>query len=543
MIFCAAMLAVQMVAGGVVCFAEEVEKAAELKFPARESFREFSDVWGGGKDGKGEVGGQHTKITVSPAELPYPLLKYRFNVYVTEIEAGNAAPLYEEAIAKLAEIQQSRERGVYQSEGYARAKFPELFKIPQDKIEENAVEKLRFNAFPLKTNYTKVYDVVTPSQELQLFQSLDSVYKLVEKASRKRECDWSYRRKLEGIATLLPEVQGLRQLGRYLQSKANWEIRNGNYDDAIKTIRLGWRITEHMEQSDFPCLVTLLVSTAIKGVMMGQIQLLSTQPDAPNLYPALTQIYRGNNLMQKGMQCEQYFWMLMNSNPAKFQELFENVSEKSSKEDCKQLLEDIVTTFAQVMQDFKNFDKEAAAKNLTTIISVACYPLGKEWLLTRGLTEAEINNLSVYQVVTPYIAQRIKATYDRMLVTAKLPIDADKVVTFFDEKEVTQMESPVDVYLSLFVPATMAAQKAFLRTEQALDLLLLKEAIRYHAATNDGKLPNSLDDIKQLHVNKIGATNNKPFKYQSKNNTATIDYYIPAYSDSRLEIIVEKEVK
>jgi hypothetical protein len=418
-----------------------------------------------------------------------------------------------------------------------------LFKVPEDKIDAEAVEKLRFNAFPLKPNYTKVYDVVTPEQEERLFHALNGVYILIEKASKKRECDWSYRRELKGIATLLPEVQGIRGLARYLQGKANWEIRNGKYDDAIKTIRLGFRMTEHLEQSDFPCLVTLLVSAAIKGVMMGQIQLISAQPDAPNLYPALTQLDRGQNLMQKSLQAEQFFWMLMQSNPAHFQELFEKVDEKSSKEDCKKLLEDIVATLISAMENFPDFDRESATTSFTTLLSVACYPLGKEWLLERGLTEAEINKLSTYQVVTPYIAQRIKATYDRMLVTAMLPIDADKVVTHFDEKEVTQMKSPIDVYLSLFVPATMSAKNAFLRTEQALDLLQLKEAIRYYAAVNDGNLPNSLDDIKQLHVTKIGATNNKPFKYHVEKNTAIIEYYIIGNGESKLEITVENAGK
>ncbi|MDR1270756.1 MAG: hypothetical protein LBK82_14665 [Planctomycetaceae bacterium] len=547
-ILIAATLLTSIVLPNAVCYA--ADDAPELKLPARETFREFYHKWNDiAADKKNGVKGQHLKITVTPAELPYPLLKYRFNTYITETESGNAAPLYSEAVARLNDVwTRTSRRDVYESRDYAKAKFPELFNTPTEKKEEETVKKLLFKAFPLKPYFEKVFDVVTPKQEEELFISLNGVYRLIEKASKKRECDWSYQMEYHGIVTLLDHVQNMRGLARYLDGKAEWEIRNGKYNDAVKTIRLGLRLAEHLEQSDTPCLVTLLIATAIKGIMLKNIQLLSTQPDSPNLYPALTQLARDKNTFQKGLQEEQFMWLISDSNPQKIQELFEQADE-NNKESCKTLLKSLTTTFVFRTNEFvfnayspKLREQEDTVNNAVTVVSLVCYPYGKERLLKRGLTEAEIDKLSVYQVVTPYIAEEIKTAYDKLLVTSMLPVDFKRTITDFIDDEGFRADSPLSIYLALILPAVQSARAAFLRTEQTIDLLQITEAIRYYAAVNDGKLPETLEKIEQLYVNTIGATNNKPFAYRVEGNTAIIDYFVNVGGDeSRLEITVEKK--
>ena len=67
-----------------------------IKMPACDSYRKPYDSW---DNEQTEDSGfqRRVKIAVSPAKFPYPLLKYRFNVYATELEPGNAAPLYSRA--------------------------------------------------------------------------------------------------------------------------------------------------------------------------------------------------------------------------------------------------------------------------------------------------------------------------------------------------------------------------------------------------------------------------------------------------------------
>ncbi|MDR1480720.1 MAG: hypothetical protein LBJ00_17485 [Planctomycetaceae bacterium] len=517
----------------------------ELKLPACEAFRSIynkrNDIE---TDKTNGVEGQHTKITVTPADLPCPLLKYRFNMYVTEMESGNAAPLYSEAYAKLENtIAQTLKANVYEKPEYAKAQFPELFNIPLEKQDENAIEKLSFKAFPSKSYFRKIWEVVTAEQEEKMFKSLQPVYNLIEKASKKRECDWSYQQKFWGFSTVLNYVTNIRLLCKYLEDKAEWEIRNGKYDDAVKTIRLGLRVAEHVEDSDFPCMITSLIALACRGVMLNDIMLLSAQPDAPNLYPALTQINRNKNMYKKGLQMEQ-FALFYAESPQESQELMEREDELNKEESEK-----VLKFFAQtIMEGFPNQPSDifvedvSEAKITTAAICLLCYRSGKTQLLKRGLTEAEIDKLSVYQVVTPFIVEELRIAYDKLIVANTLPIGSKHTaIEFSDDVESIGFDSPVDLYLQLFIPAVTAANKAILRTEQSIDLLQITEAIRYYAAFNNGNLPESLDQIEQLHVNKIGVVNNKPFAYRIEGDKAIIDYFILEQDKSRLEITLDKK--
>ena len=56
-----------------------------------------------------------------------------------------------------------------------------------------------------------------------------------------------------------------------------------------------------------------------------------------------------------------------------------------------------------------------------TVVCTLCYPQGRDRLLAQGRKAEDIEKLPVYQVVTPYVFQEIKAAYDRLLVTATFP--------------------------------------------------------------------------------------------------------------------------
>jgi hypothetical protein len=524
----------------------------EVTFPARDEFRDIyrksNDVE---TDTENGVEGQHTKITVTAAELPYPLLKYRFNTYITETESGNAAPLYAEAAAKLNEVKKLSDQAVYRSEDYAKANFPDAFNVPKAERDASTCYKLLFRAFPILAVNSSYYDGITAEKEDAAFAALKGVYHLIEKASVKRECDWSYLVENKGFFTLLPNADAVRKLGRYLQQKAEREIRYGKYDDAVKTIRLGLRLVEHTEQSDIPGAVLIIVAYQIKKDLLNAIQLLSTQPDAPNLYPALTQIHIDKSLVQRAVQTELFVWLSAeNSSPQKIQELFERIDDLNSEE-CKILLTSIVETYFQDRQ--VTLGKEGT-NNVIATVCLMSYLAGKERLLNRGLTEADIDKLSVYQVTAPYIAEQIKAGFDKMLVAAMLPVDFKYIPKDpkhtkidFDEYEQINSTSPAEIYLSVLSTSTRFARHLPLQNEQTIDLLQITEAIRHYAAVNNGKLPETLDQIDQLYVKKISATTNKPLTYRVKGNTAIIDYLATPFfrpkTISRLEITVEKNNK
>ena len=512
---------------------EPIEDGPKFKMPARESFREIVDDWTYARDA--EVPGRKLKVTVSPAELPYPLLKYRFNIYATEMESGNAAPLYSEAHARLnifrANVLADQ---VYRSQEYAEMMWPKQFdKEPLKGNEDIELTRLRFKAFPIQAMWaSEVPAEIDAAKEEWLYSATQSVFQLIEKGSKKRDCDWGYLTEYKGVATSLDHLQQMRDLARFLQGKANWEIRNGKYDDAVKTIRIGLQLAEHLKTSDFPCLVTSLVGIAIQGIMESEIRLLSAQPDAPNLYPALTQLVERNDIFQKSLQAEQY-WLFSRKN---VQEIFERM-DSATNDEYVMLLDEMLTLMFQVNQD--DYEKKFDTTNVRSLACIACYPYGKERLLKQGFSNENIDAMSVYRVVVPYILEEIKAAYDQLIVASSFPVDSKHTAIVFDDSSYMDVaESPARMYLIMLLPAVNAAKNANLRVQQSFDLLKITEAVRYYATVHDGKLPESLEAMEELYVTTINLMDGKPFVYRVEGDKAIIDF-MSTTGLSRLEIIVE----
>ncbi len=508
------------------------EAFGQVEKPARDGHREAKTYSRYDKEGEPFPEGItafYTRITVTPSALPDPLLRYRLNVMSTEKEPGNAAPLYVEALAELEKVRGRKMENLYKTEAYR--------KLDPDKDWE-AIMKLKFKAFPLYPYWNSDHYVeITPQEEQDLYESTSDVYRLLEKASRKRYYDWNDSFEFKGIATMLPHIQDSRTLARYLGGKADWEIRCGKYDEAVKTIRLGLALGEHIrESSPFNVLVTQLVGIAITGIFQAQIEHIVAQPDAPNLYPALTQLYIRPDSMLQSVYAEQVWLFSSMKAPG----IIETINE-ATPEESKNVLEDLLSTFIFGVEDqnFAGFLGTEQGRSLA--LSVTClmgYPHGKDRLLEQGLSETEIDALSTYQIVAPMILEEIKRVYDLLFVSMAFPPGESHTAIVFDENQLRDVTSPAKVILSLMLPATEAAKMAFLRQQQAYDRLKIIEAIRFYASVHDGKLPESLEDIKEIPVPKIDVATGKPFGYRVEGDKALLDYTM--YGSCRLEITVEQ---
>ena len=347
--------------------AEEPENTT-IKMPARESYREHYDSYEQNSEFQ-----RHVKITVSPAKFPYPLLKYRFNIYSTELESGNAAPLYSQAWAEYEKIYARAEKNWYASNEY--------FALKKSGASEEKILRELFRVVPLKPAWPYCWPKsVLPDEEAKFHKSMAPVYQLLEKASRMRDADWSYSMEYKGIATALDHVNNIRGLARYLGGKADWEIRNGKYEDAVKTLRIGIAMGNHVAKANFPTLVGMLVGIAIQGVMQDQIMALAAQPDAPNLYPALTQIILPADAFQYAMQGEQFcLYPTPNAMP-----IFENI-DKASPEECRERLEMVVAGLLQMQSEqYGTPPEKSKIAAVMTVACTLCYPQGRDRLLAQG---------------------------------------------------------------------------------------------------------------------------------------------------------------
>lgn len=507
-----------------------LDAAEPVKKPARDGHREvFMCSW----QDRGDVvmpegiTGFYVRMTVTPSTFPDPLLRCRLNVMSTEKEPGNAMPLYVEALAEFNRVLNRSMEDVYQSEEYR--------KLDPHK-DWQAVQKLKFNAFPLYPHWSPdAQGETTFEDERLLYQKLSKVYELMEKASRKRYYDWSDTFEFKGIETLLPNIQDARALARYLWGKAYWEIRSGNYAEAAKTIRIGLTLGEHIrDSSPYNVLVTQLVGIAITGIFQGQIEHLMTQPDAPNLYPALTQLFIPGDSLVQSMYAERSFVL-----PRLTGFDFDGI-DQAGPEECREILTNLFTTFlvGTGSPPPEWMGTEWGRSLMDSAICLAGYPHGKDRLLKQGRSEEEIEKLSAYQIVAPMILEEIKRVFDIMYVVTAFPRGESHTAIVMDEDRLRDPTHPGRIFLHLFIPATSSAKTAFYRQQQTYDRLKIIEALRYYAAVHDGKLPETLDDIKEVPVPKIDPMTGKPYQYRRDGKTAFIDY-TTTYGLSRLEITLE----
>ncbi|MDR2170073.1 MAG: hypothetical protein LBP59_08025, partial [Planctomycetaceae bacterium] len=485
--------------------------------------------------------GNYFKFTISPQKFSYPILKHRLNVPLSFIEYENAYPFYVEAMKEFDKVKNERLRICWQSEEYQKT----------DRNDYDKIQQLEYNYFPIYMPYSieKFTKRVSAAKEAEIYDKLSHVYKLLEKGSRSRYYKWGDSNDLNGIYTDLSCVQDARFLGRYLSSKADWEIRNGRYDDATKTIRVGLALGDHiMNSAPSNFLVSLLVGNAINGMIQRQILHLIAQPNAPNLYPELTQLRPHFPLLTDAISSEQTGFVFTKSIKSEIWDNYENLSSA----ECKQIIEQItgVCSVLNIDDFYLNAENFRIRKNdETRLLFLFCafsYQPAKERLRERGMSDEKINSLSIYQVIAPYAIEKISHAYGLVNVSVTLKShNLRDSKTFIGDNWILQeltICSSVDYLLRLLLPASQGAMKSIERTDQFYDLVKIIEAIRYYAAVHDGKLPESLDAIKETPVPKICLLSGKPYVYKVEGKTITIDYVSGFDSiklDSRLELVVE----
>ena len=269
-----------------------------IKMPARESYRKPYDAWNSERKKDSEFH-RHIKITVSPATFPYPLLKYRFNTYSTELESGNAAPLYSQAGRNTKDLRRSGEKLV---------RLERILRVEEERRFRGQILGELFRAVPLgpawpNSSYPKS---VSPEEEAKFYKSMAPVYQLLEKASRIRDRRLELLHGIQGDCDFLGSHKKTRGLARYLGGKADWEIRNGKYEDAVKTLRIGIAMGNHVGESEFPHAHRHVGRHRDSGNHAGANHDPGLAAGRADLYPALTQIILPADAFQYAMQGEPF---------------------------------------------------------------------------------------------------------------------------------------------------------------------------------------------------------------------------------------------
>lgn len=431
------------------------------------------------------------RMTVQPKAAPKPALKYQLLPELREMNPGN--PIHE----------------------YTRC-FAEQYNFWRSK--ESVAKREKWQTMPLRD---------LPVKEIRQWYGYSrqgrSLLHYADSAARMETPDWQMlpRLKRDGTETLLPDVQGLRELAGALRVRFRVEIAERHFDDAVFTAKTMLALSRHF--NEHPTLIGGLVGVAIGTIALGTVDEMIQQSGSPNLFWALTDLPSPFIDLRKGLQGERT-WIeaempgLNDSEPMSNTQLQRIVDRLQKVVNGPKDPEGAVREYLEGRAKNKAHVR-AARKRLIEVLAPAdpakldSLPPLQIVLLDERLSHDIVRDDVMKVLALPYWQAR-------SVLASIPPIPGDK-------------QSPLMMLMSQF-GKVKAAQA---RLDQRIALLRCVEALRLYAAEHDGKLPAKLDDIR-LPLPLDPATG-KPFTYIVDGKTAHL-HGEPLGVEVRYEVTIGK---
>jgi hypothetical protein len=423
------------------------------------------------------------RLTLHPAASPKPSLRYRLLPDRRDLEPGNAAALYYRTEAMFVENRGLlMDLGGLHWEAWASAPLKDL---------------------PLKEVREKV-------------GAYKYIYKELATAGRRRDCDWQLEGRPEGIGLLLPEIQGYRSLARVLVVKARLEMADGKFDQAVETLRTGYSLGRNIAQG--PSVIHYLVGAAIMEMMNRRVEELIQLPGSPNLYWSLSVLPRQvadiDRLLHDELEMVERSapWLKRLENGPLNQEQV-----RAAQREMDRSLE----SFQLPRQTYGEALRQAVQLS-------AVYPEARAFLKARRIGGDDLDAMPVFQAAALYAFADHREAVEEAAKWTALPEERlnhpgywaalerwQRAYTRLDQlffRGLLSGSASRPLELLQLVEARMARRLAVLRC---------LEALRLHAAAHDGKLPDSLDDVKEVPV-PLDPVNGRPFRYQLDGGQAVL---------------------
>ena len=404
------------------------------------------------------------KFTIHPAPIGADPLQYRLLPAVADQTPGNAATLYLATFHWAGEIN-------------ADKTFKELRDVPPDApldLGENAVRMVDGRPFV--------------RENLLL-------------AARRTWCVWDTSFREQGINALLPWLNDARTLANFMSLDARLRIRQKQYGEAILPLRAGFALADNLDRD--PVAVQALIAIGIQSLMLRDVSLLVQQPGAPNLYWPLANLPALDRERGRVLELEAaslFFTFPELRNPRQL-----------SAERTRAVLENLPRLSGRAR------DHEPAA---TLLLMIRTYPVAKKYLLDSGIPAAEVEAMPANSAVLAYwVADYEKHTH-QLQKWAGLPIWQICQAYSGLEKttEVAAETNPLLVVLDW-------SNRVFLQfglVERERTMLQTVEAIRAYAATHQGQVPGSLDELSPDTPAPLDPLLDKPFEYEGNGGAATL---------------------
>lgn len=418
---------------------------------------------------------QVVRLTIHPSAEAKPALKFQLLPPFADRIKGNAAVYYGKVTAEQIQFFSNKE---------LLEKFEKLRSAPLDELRKGEVVQI-----PRTVQYH------------------------LERAARCEYCDWQLPLREEPFyEILLPDLQQSREFARLLATQARIQIARGQFDEAIKTLQSGFAIGQHAAAGE--TIINGLVGIAVSAVMFDQVTQFIQQPDAPNLYWALTMLRRPWVDMRRALEAE------MNAVAFTFPELRNIETAQHSPEEWRQIL----MRFWQKIESLvaNNQPSAASTPEAITALCFRGFPAAKERLIGQGMPREKVEAMPVAQVVLIDTMRTFEELRDELCKWFYVPYsEADDGLSAAEQKlQAARVEGREVLPLaSALLPAIGAVRARMARMDQQIDELRVIEALRIYAAGHEGQLPKQLSDVTAVPV-PLDPAANKPFEYRLEGDTA-----------------------
>lgn len=400
-------------------------------------------------------------LELSAQEIESPLLKRRLYPVEPELVEGDAAPI--------------------------------LLRLPweQTRFFSEEIHKLeRWLTLPLDHPDWQDSNGVLPA----------NFYREMKRAAYRRDAHWGYPLHEEPLYNiLLPDLQGARGVVGYgLSAKIRYHIRNGEFDQAREGIAVGLGVSRHYAKTPF--IVTQLVVAALQRMMLDRTLELMAADGSPNLYWALSSLPRPLFDLRPSLEFE------VRALDMTIPELA-NLDHPRDADEWREIgLRLAQTVDVQVLSG--EIPPDALEQRRQMWVDLA----RKELTPLTGAEAKVVAAMSDDEAAIRWFLWHHRSHVDRAAAAQSLPpreAFGQLMALERDLEEFSKLSwvssgaifNPFNVYAAVWAP------------QRRVDALRVIEAVRHHAATHGGKLPESLDDIKDVPV-PVDPLTGQPFTWK-----------------------------
>lgn len=416
------------------------------------------------------------RLSVYPAPLPEPSLKYRFLPDPVDQTPGNAALTY-------------------------------LMAFSLSPIDQRAYELLD-----------------KPVQDLRQAGAEDflgkqySALRQVRIATNRTECQWDPSFRQSGLDWTADYLNRTRWMADVLTIKIRLAIANGRYDEAVDALRDGFTLARNLAREG--PLVQALVASGIEAVMLQNTTDLMQARNAPNLYWALA------NLPRTMIDLPEVLEMDTAAVFFSFPELKDHPEQLSAARSREVLSR--LATYSH---------GSATAEGAAALVEMMkAYPAAKDRLVRAGLKPQEVERLAANSVVLAYYVTRYRQQAQDLVKWAGLA-PWESIPGLRGTADRVRADGQEYNALTLLLPAVHSADCHIASVDRELAMMICVEAIRAYAASHEGALPPNLEALSPQTPAAIDPMWGRPFEYEAHGNIVTLRGLAPQGETKRSEAV------